>query len=91
MWFKSKQREKPYQFLYVIIRASPVLAGSPAAPQTSDSDTEMVLVKGRVGVADVNIRATSADIIPAAATCALRRPEGSGVLYFSGIMDHDAL
>jgi len=74
-----------------VVGASPVDAGSPAALQDSDSDTEVVLVEGRVGVADVNIGTTSAAIIQSAAAWALRRPEGSGVLSISGFMDDDAL
>jgi len=74
-----------------VVGASPVDAGSPAALHDSDSDTEVVLVEGRVGVADVNIGTTSAAIIRAAATCALQRPEGSVVLSISGFMDDAAL
>ena len=78
-------------FVSFVVCASPVQAGSPVALHNSDSDTEVVLVEGRVGVADVNFGTTSVSIIQAAASCALREPEGSGVMSMSRILDDDAL
>ena len=71
---KESMEEVSAAVVSSVVGASPVDAGSPAALHDSDSDTAVVLVEGRVGVADVNIGTTSAAIIQAAAACALRRP-----------------
>ena len=77
---KESVEEASAAVIFSVVRESPVHAGSPAAVHDSYSDTDVVLVEGRVGVAEVNIGTTSAAVIQEAATCALRRPEGSGVL-----------
>jgi len=62
-----------------------------ASTVDSDSESEEILLKGRAGVAIVDLGATPDPVTRDAISGAMRRPDGAGVVSVPGLLDGDAL
>jgi len=62
-----------------------------ASTADSESDSEEILFEGRAGVALVDVGTTPDPVTRDCIFGALRRPDGTGVVFVSGFLDGDAL